>query len=193
MKNKIEKVISKYSSKILDSENIFVVDFKNINGGAIECFCEKPDVGAVYIHNPNNIESCFVLFEDDCLEVSVGECSKQCECIAFPTEEHPKSWILCIETKYSFSHENAFRKENNYPYIMIEKIKETVAYFRDRGVIDEKRRVTGIVSFPTLIDDFSESFKPEGESIEDILIEHNILIRPTNNLKIKGVKKLAFE
>ncbi|MBB6332995.1 hypothetical protein HNP24_003998 [Chryseobacterium sediminis] len=193
MKDKIKTVISKYSSRILDCENIFVVDFKNINGGEIECFCDKPEVDAVYINNPSNIESCFILFDDNCLEISTGVCSKQCECIAFPTENHPKSWILCIETKYSHSHENAFREENNYPYIMIEKIKETVAYFRKRGVIEEKKQVTGIVSFPKLIEDFSESFKPKGESIEDILIEHNILIRPTNNLKIKGVKRIVFE
>ena len=192
MKDRFDSVISKYSSKILSCEDIFVIDYKNINGGNVDCLCENPAFECVKINNPNGIESYFILFEDNCLEKAIGDYSKQCECIAFPTEKHVKSWFLCIETKYSYSHENAFREENNYPYIMIEKIKDTVAYFRERGVIDEKKRVTGIVSFPTLIGDFSESFKPKDESFEDILINYNIIIRPTNKLKIISSKRLDF-
>ncbi|WP_053328085.1 hypothetical protein [Chryseobacterium gallinarum] len=190
MKDKIATVISKYSLDVLDCENFFIVDYKNINGGDIECSCTEPEVASVHLHNPSKIESYFILFGENCLEVSTVVCCKQCECVVFPTAGNDNDWILCVETKYCHSLENAFREENDYPYIMVEKIKETVAYFRSKGLIEKGRRVTGVVSFPTLIEDFSESFKPRDESIEDILLNHNIIIRPTNTITIKSTKRL---
>jgi len=152
----------------------------------------NPNVPHIYVENPNDVAIHFDGFLDNALEVSPGTCCRQCECIVFPQTCNEDDWILCIETKYVHNIENAFRESNDYPNSMIDQIIDTVNYFRGKNIIENNRRVTAIVSFPTLIEDFSASFFTGTPSIEDILINNNIRIRATNTAQIISPKRIRI-
>lgn len=69
---------------------------------------------------------------------------------------------------------------------MVKQIKETVFYFRNKGIIPKDKVVHAIISFPNLMEDFNAWTFPiqteDGtwESILDIRIKYGIIIRATN-------------
>ena len=192
MKTKIETILPHHTLKISNTNNIYIVDFKNINGGDVELLESEPDeIKYVHLENIQPIPIIFDGFKDNALPVSVGLFNKQCECIIFPASCEDKDWILFIETKYVNSLENAFRENNDYPNCMITQIIETVNFFREKNIIENNRRVNAIVSFPTLIEEFNSTFFT-GIQVDEILSEHNILIRATNSAIIKSEKRITL-
>jgi hypothetical protein len=198
MKNKIAKILPKHRLVQSNSRNIYVVDYKNLNKGKVCLLETEPsDIKTVYLKNENEVAVLFDGFEENALPISKGTYNRQCECVVFPAVCNNDDWVLFIETKYSDNLENAFREENDYPYCMVKQIVETVKFFRSKGILESGRRTTAIVSFPNLIEEFNSTFFPvridDSEvSAEDILAEHNILIRATNTVQIKSPKRLKF-
>ncbi len=190
MLNKINELLPTHNVISENSPELYVVDYTNINGGKVVLLNSKPTEGSVYIENINKIPVYFDGFDHNALEISTGIYSKQCECIIFPQQNIETDWILVIETKYVNSLENAFKENFDYPNCMITQVIETVNYFRNKGIIDINRRVNAIVSFPTLIEDFSSTFFTGKLSIEDILIEYKIRIRATNTAEIISNKRI---
>lgn len=192
MKQKINSILPNHTLAEYNSDNFYVVDYKNINRGDVELHEEEPaDVKSVHLTNKNRITICFDGFKENALpRENPGDHNRQCECILFPNEEDDTNWILCIETKYTDSIQNAFRKENNYPNCMIDQIVATVTYFRENGIIPNDKKVNAIVSFPPLIDDFSAHFSRD--RIEEILTTKRINIRPTNKGRIISKKRIAL-
>lgn len=194
MKTKIETILPDHILKTSASNNIYIIDYKHINGGDVEILEAEPEeVKYVHLDNIQPITVLFDGFKDNALPVEVGVFNKQCECVIFPETCNDSDWILFIETKYVNSLENAFRENNDYPNCMITQIIETVKYFRIKGIIDTERRVNAIVSFPTLIEEFNSTFFTGTQSIDDILSEHNILIRATNSALIKSEKRITLK
>jgi len=198
MKNRIAEILPEHTLIQSNSKNIYIVDYKNRNNGKVCLLESEPsDIKTVYLKNEHEIAVLFDGFEENSLPVRKGIYNRQCECVIFPEVCNNDDWVLFIETKYSDNFENAFREENDYPHCMVKQILETVTFFRSRGILENGRRTTAIVSFPNLIEEFNSTFFPvriddKYVSAEDILTEHNILIRATNAAQIKSVKRLKF-
>jgi len=194
MIQKINKIIKNQKHGVIDSENIFIIDYKNINGGEVEVLDTKPGYSCVHLSNENRVEVFFVAFKGNALKVKTQEGQvKQCECVMFPTSLNETDWALFIETKYTYSLKIALDEKVDYPNTMIEQIISTVSYFRDNGILPAEKRVYGIVSFPTLIENFSEAFFTRSKlTAEEILLKHKVLIRATNDGRIKSQKNIKI-
>lgn len=190
MLNKINELLPTHIIIPEDLPKLYVVDYTNINGGKVVLLNSKPTESNVYIENTNRVPIYFDGFDYNALEISTSIYSKQCECLIFPQQNIITDWILVIETKYVNNLENAFKENYDYPNCMISQIIETVNYFRNKGIIDVNRRVNAIVSFPSLIEDFSSTFFTGRLSIEDILIDYKIRIRATNSAEIISNKRI---
>ncbi len=138
-------------------------------------------VSSMFIYK---VEVYFDGFKDNSLKISKGKYSSQCECVIFPTSDKTTDWVLFVETKYANNRANAFREEYDYPNGMVRQIIATVKYFRDKEIIPEDKKVSAIVSFPNLIEEFNSTIFTGNLSIEDILTDHKIIIRGTNSAKI---------
>ncbi len=193
MIDKITELLPDHTISMSASPDLYIVDFKNINGGGVELLETEPvDVKSVYLKNIQPIKIAFDGFKDNALPTDVaGVHNKQCECVVFPASCKATDWILFIETKYTNDLRTAFDENNDYPNYMANQIIATVEYFRTKNIIPQKKRVHAIVSFPTLIDEFSSYFFQGGE-VEEILQNHRILIRATNSALIKSEKRITL-
>lgn len=194
MIQKINEVIVAQNNGIINTENIYVIDFKNINGGDVEVLEKMPEHNCVHLTNENKVSVCYVAFKDNALKVDTPEGQvKQCECVLFPTSLNNEDWVLFVETKYTASLKTALDTKIDYPNTMISQIISTVTYFRDNGILPSDKKVFAIVSFPSLIEAFSEAFFTRSElTVEEISINHKILIRPTNKGKIISAKRIKL-
>ncbi|MBV5343981.1 hypothetical protein JZU68_10480 [bacterium] len=169
---------------------MYIVDWKDINGGDVQIHTAQPtnpdtgdDVNGVYLTNTNEVDVTFDALADNALFYTKANQSRQCECVCFPTSYSSDEWMLFVETKYANNLYAALRPENDYPNRMVDQIKQTVTFFRTKEIIPTDKLVNAIVSFPNLLDDFNAFVFPTTE-IEDMLIDHNILIRATNEAEI---------
>lgn len=190
MKDKIEAILPAHVFTTTSSPHLFVVDYKDINGGGVILHETEPEVKYVYLENVMPIGIHFDAFPENALPLEVGFCSSQCECVMFPDSCNESDWILFIETKYANDREAAFRENYDYPNCMINQILETVKYFREKEIIPVNKRVNAIVSFPNLVEEFSSTFFTGKMSMDELLFEHRILIRATNSGKIVSQKRL---
>ncbi len=201
MRLKISEKLEHHIITNHSDENLYVADYKHYEnhyglekneGKVVILNTFQDDWKSVHLSNENQVDICFDGFEDNALpSEAAGIQNSQCECVLFPNNFNANSWILFIETKYSASFENAFRKENNYPHSMTNQIIETVKYLREKDIIPAEKKVHAIVSFPNLAEEFNSYFF-QGKEIE-ILKEHKILIRATNSALIKSEKRITLK
>lgn len=194
MIQKINAAISAQRNGVTNSKEVFVIDYKKINGGDVQILPNRPQYDCVHLTNDRNVEIQYVAFEENALKVNTPEGQvKQCECILFPTSLNETDWILCIETKYTANLQIALAEKVDYPNTMVKQIISTVNYFREHKIIPETKRVHAIVSFPKLLENFSEAFFTRSEmTAEEILLTYKILIRPTNKGVIKSEKTIKI-
>lgn len=192
MIDRLREKLPKHNIIVENSLQLYIVDYKQINKGNVVLHNADPNVPNVYLKNENGIEIYFDGFLENALEIEPGNCSKQCECILFPTTCNASDWILCVETKYVYNIENAFRESNDYPNCMIDQVIETVEYFRNAQIIEEERRVNAIVAFPTLISDFSAYFFTGERTVESILRDYNIKMRAINHATVVSEKRIKI-
>lgn len=189
MINKINSILPDHVIKVTESKEIFIVDYKKLNGGEVELLEREPnDIKYVYIENIRPIKIAFDGFKDNALPIKIGVYNRQCECVLFPKLYDENSWVLFIETKYANNLRAAFAENYDYPNNMIEQITETVKYFREKNIIPENKRVWAIVSFPNLIEEFNSYFFQD--QLDDILLNQKILIRATNSAIVKSEKRI---
>lgn len=191
---KISKIIAAQNNGIINSPNIYVIDYKNINGGGVEVSENEPEHNYVYLSNENNLEVFYISFLENALKVNTPEGQvNQCECVLFPSELNDDDWMLFIETKYANNFQSAFWGKIDHPNKSIKQIISTVEYFREKNILPKDKKVFAIVSFPKLIDDFSEAFFTRSQiTIEEILIKHKIMLRPTNSGIIKSTRRIKI-
>jgi hypothetical protein len=194
MIQRINEVITAQKNATTKSENIYIIDFKKINGGEVELLEIKPEHQCVHLINKNTVEIYYVVFGENALKVKTSEGQvKQCECVLFPTSLNPEDWVLFVETKYTSRLITALDQKIDYPNTMIRQILSTVKYFRDNHILPVEKRVYAIVSFPKLIEAFSEAFFTRSElTPEQILIDHKILVRATNQGEIVSSKRIKI-
>lgn len=194
MIQEINAVIRAQNNGETNSKEIFVIDYKKINGGDVEILSERPEHDCVILYNERNIFIHYVAFKENALRVNTPQGQvKQCECILFPKTLNETDWILCIETKYTENLKIALDEKVDYPNTMIHQIISTVKYFRDKQIIPENKKVHAIVSFPKLIESFSEAFFTRSEMTrEEILEKYKIILRPSNEAVIKSKKTIKI-
>jgi len=176
--------------KSIDAENCYIIDHKQDDGGAVEIHDAQQVSNAVHLSNPFRTPIYFDGFPENAFQEAPGVHLSQCECIVFPQNCQQDDWILVIETKYSTNIENAFNEKNDYPHIMIGQVINTINHLREKGIIPQEKQVNAIVSFPNLIENFSAFFFTKTPTIEDILINHRIKIRATNEATIRNKRKI---
>ncbi|MEM0543821.1 hypothetical protein WFZ85_14470 [Flavobacterium sp. j3] len=194
MIQKFKQTIPKQRNGVVSSTDIFIVDYKKHNGGNVEVVEILPQIEHVYLNNSRPIEIQYFAFDDNALTVASEEGQvEHCECVLFPTTCNDSDWMLLAETKYSNDISTAFNPKYGYPNKMINQIISTVNYLRMKEVFDEKKRVSAILSFPKLALDFSETFYAMSDkTAEEILLNHNILIRPTNEGVVISEKRIKI-
>jgi hypothetical protein len=194
MIQKIKEIIVAQNNGIIDTQNIYIIDYKNINGGEVEVLENEPEHNCIHLSNDKNVEVYYVSFKENALRVNTPEGQfKQCECVLFPTALNADDWILFIETKYANNFQSAFFGNIDHPNTSIKQIISTVEYFRENNILAKDKKVFAMVSFPKLIDAFSEAFFTRSElTIEEISINHKILLRPTNSGIIKSSSRLKI-
>ncbi len=193
MKEKIVSILPKHTLTIHRSNDLYIVDYKDLNGGDVVLLETEPeDIKYVYLENPRGIEIYFDGFKDNALKISKGRYASQCECVTFPTQCADTDWILFVETKYANNLENAFQEVRGYPHKMVDQIIETVKFFRAKKIIPENKRVSAIVSFPNSVEEFNSTLFTRDLSIDDILVNHNIIIRGTNSARIISEERIKL-
>lgn len=201
MKLKINNILPEHTVSKHSDKDLYISDYKHFknyygydkyDGKVVILNSKSNEWKSVYLSNQNQVDVNFDGFEENALPIEKGLYNSQCECVLFPDNFKQNSWILFVETKYANNFENAFKEENDYPYGMTNQIIETVKYFREKRIIDYDRRVNAIVSFPNLVEEFNSYIFDGKISILDILKEHKILIRGTNNARIISEKRIKI-
>lgn len=194
MIQKINKTIVEQRNGTINTENIYIIDFKNINNGIVEVLENQPEEGCVHLTNEHRINVYYIAFNENALKVETPEGQvKQCECVLFPETLNKNDWVLFIETKYANNHKSAFLGNIDHPNTSIKQIVSTVEYFRKKEIIPKDKKVFAIVAFPKIIEPFSEAFLTRSElTLEEIAINHRILLRPTNKGLIKSSSRIKI-
>ena len=200
MEQRLLKVLPKHriSCKRTVGHPLYIVDWsanEEMKKDDVEITGQMPEgMRAVWVSNEKRIEVFFTGFGKNALKLTNSVYSKQCECVLFPTLCDPGKWVLFVETKYARDLQAAQKPQAQYPYKMLEQIRETVRYFRDKGIIDSDKIVHAVMSFPNLIENFEQWVFPirqeDGtmKSVRDILLQDKILVRATNKVTIFGEK-----
>lgn len=175
----------------LEGKVLYVADWKDENNGGISFTDYDVERAAVRLLNPSMLSVYCDKFPENALPIKKGCFSQQCECILFPQDEAEDTddWRLFIETKYAKDEAKARDERNNYPQKMVEQIEATVEYFRNKGILEENKVVYAIVSFP-MLDNYNAWF--DQNLIHEALAKHQIIVRATNQAKIKNKKVILL-
>lgn len=200
MKNRLLAQLPKHKTCLCSIYNphLYIVDWKDYNEGGVEISgVKRKAINAVHISNDYNIEVFFDGFPENALPITKKKRSRQCECVVFPITCDQKEWVLFIETKYANNINAAKNPDSDYPYCMVRQIKDTVSFFRKKGIIAENKIVHAIIAFPNLMEGFNSWVFPikhgdVEESILDIRINDKIIIRATNNARIINDKNILL-
>ena len=192
MEQRLLRVLPKHriSCKHIDGHPLYIVDWsanEEVEKDEVEITEQMPEgMRAVCVGNEKRIEVFFAGFGKNALKLTNSIYSKQCECVLFPTLCDSEKWVLFVETKYARDLQAAQKPK------MGEQIKETVRYFRNKGIIDADKIVQAVMSFPNLIGNFEQWVFPirqeDGtmKTAMDILLQDKILVRATNKVTILG-------
>ena len=175
----------------LQGKVLYVADWKDENNGGISFTDYDVERAAVRLLNPSMLSVFCDKFPENALPIKKGCFSQQCECILFPQDEAEDTddWRLFIETKYAKDEAKACDERNNYPQKMVGQIEATVEYFRNKGILEENKVVYAIVSFP-MLDNYNAWF--DQNLIHEALAKHQIIVRATNQAKIKNKKVILL-
>lgn len=114
----------------------------------------------VVLKNEHELSIDFNLFDDHQFKNEENKDMEHCECCCFPTDNDDETWIGFIEIK-----DCKLKNIIDFKDKAKEQIKSTVHEFRKHNIIDKKKSVYGIISFPrktkiafdqTIFDDYTE-------------------------------------
>lgn len=190
MKTRINENIKEHQVYPCSYKDIHIVDWKkftNENLKVHDCIPVNPNTGkpihSVCLKNDSAMSILVDAFGENALQYSKKKKARQCECVIFPDNYKDTDWVLFVEMKYAENEIAAFRKENDYPNNMIEQIKQTVQFFKDKNILSKEKEVYAIVSFPNLLSSFNSTIFSH-KVIDDIFLDYGIIIRGTNNAEI---------
>lgn len=190
MRTRINDHIKEHQVYPCSYTDIHIVDWKkftNENLKVHDCIPVNPKTGqpvySVRLQNESSTPILVDAFGENALQYCKKRKARQCECVIYPDNYKETDWVLFVEMKYAENELAAFRKENDYPNKMIEQIKQTVQFFKDKNILPENKEVYAIVSFPNLLSAFNSTIFSLN-TINDIYLDYGIIIRGTNNAEI---------
>lgn len=190
MRTRINDNIKEHQAYPCSYTEIHIVDWKkftNENLKVHDCIPVDPRTGqlirSVRLMNTTAVPVIVDAFGENALVYTKKRKARQCECVIYPDDFKETDWVLFVEMKYAENEIAAFRKENDYPNNMIEQIKQTVQFFKDKKILPPEKVVYAIVSFPNLLATFNSTLF-SFNAINDIYLDYGIIIRGTNNAEI---------
>lgn len=174
-------------SHVIAFERIYVVDLKGATGeGGIEVYDSEPEYEVVFLENASEETIRFIAFDDNAFRIRRGTFAKQCECVLSPEAAIDGSWLLFIEMKYTQNEYNVQRDE--WHKKAVDQIRSSVDFLKQKGVIEDDRKLNAIVSFPKL-SSFSAWLT---QYVSNELKKDNIIARCTNRATIVNDKILIL-
>lgn len=179
--------VCKCQSEVLTSEKIYLVDLKAVkNCEGIKAYEAEPEYEALLLDNQSQTAVELVAFEENAFEIRRGRYEKQCECALYPYGSDEASWLLFIEMKYTQNEYNVQRDE--WHKKAVDQIRSSVDFLKQKGVIEDDRKLNAIVSFPKL-SSFSAWLT---QYVSNELKKDNIIARCTNRATIVNDKILIL-
>ena len=186
MKTRINDSIQQHQVYPCSYTSIHIVDWKKFTSENLKVHDRvpvNPNTGklihSVCLRNDSAMSILVDAFGENALQYSKKKKARQCECVNYKDTD----WVLFVEMKYAENEIAAFRKENDYPNNMIEQIKQTVQFFKDKCILPQEKEVYAIVSFPNLLSAFNSTIFSI-DAINDFYLDYGIIIRGTNNAEI---------
>ena len=190
MKTRINDSIQQHQVYPCSYTSIHIVDWKKFTSENLKVHDRvpvNPNTGklihSVCLRNDSAMSILVDAFGENALQYSKKQKARQCECVLYPDNYKDTDWVLFVEMKYAENEIAAFRKENDYPNNMIEQIKQTVQFFKDKCILPQEKEVYAIVSFPNLLSAFNSTIFSI-DAINDFYLDYGIIIRGTNNAEI---------
>ena len=190
MKTRINDSIQQHQVYPCSYTSIHIVDWKKFTSENLKVHDRvpvNPNTGklihSVCLRNDSAMSILVDAFGENALQYSKKKKARQCECVIYPDKYKDTDWVLFVEMKYAENEIAAFRKENDYPNNMIEQIKQTVQFFKDKCILPQEKEVYAIVSFPNLLSAFNSTIFSI-DAINDFYLDYGIIIRGTNNAEI---------
>lgn len=147
------------------------------------------NMDCLIFENPSQLPVVCNIFDDNQFKDEKGKDLPHCECILFPESLQDDISAAFVEIKDCKSKNISVYKDK----VKIQIIS-TAQIFRDKGIIEKRQRVYGIISFPrrnkvsfnqTIFDDVTEYKK--------LYQKYRVSFFPTNNVFIVDEKKLAAQ
>ena len=190
MKTRINDSIQQHQVYPCSYTSIHIVDWKKFTSENLKVHDRvpvNPNTGklihSVCLRNDSAMSIIVDAFGENALQYSKKKKARQCECVIYPDNYKDTDWVLFVEMKYAENEIAAFRKGNDYPNNMIEQIKQTVQFFKDKCILPQEKEVYAIVSFPNLLSAFNSTIFSI-DAINDFYLDYGIIIRGTNNAEI---------
>jgi hypothetical protein len=186
MKDKIttafgeDKLVNKTD---INFSQIYVIDLTERTQSAkgLEIYNTKPDdIDTLLIENPN-LDITATFFKPQCFINERETEPENCEGVFYLSNSTEQSWVLFIEIKDC-------KSKNISKYFEKTKVQviSVVQIFRKNNIISPNKKVYANISFPRRNKkEYYSQLIQVGEK-KEFFDRHKILIRGTNNLKIKN-------
>lgn len=198
MKERIDAHVAEHKIYPCSYPEIHVVDWKKFTNENLKVHDSVPinpktgqPIHSVCLGNCNLLPVLVDAFGENALIYTKKKKSRQCECVVYPDNYQETDWTLFLEMKYAEDETAAFRTENNYPYNMIEQIKQTVQFFKAKNILPPDKEVYAIVSFPNLLSSFNSSIFSI-DTITNLRLDEGIIIRGTNRAEIDSSSEIRL-
>lgn len=198
MKSKIQK---KYPQSVFynsRASNIYVVDFteRTESKRKVEIHEKIPRVpytnknmDCLIFENPSQLSIVCNIFDDNQFKDNTGKDIQHCECVLFPESVQGDMGTAFVEIK-----DCKVKNVSVYKDKVKSQIISTVQIFRDKGIIERRQCVYGIISFPRRNKvSFNQTIFDDATEYKKLYQEYRIRFFPTNNVSIVNKKKLTAE
>ncbi|MDR3189247.1 MAG: hypothetical protein LBT94_08725 [Prevotellaceae bacterium] len=167
---------------------IYVMDYteRTQSKRKVEVCNTKPeDMDVLTLKNEARLNITTSIFGEQCLMDDQNREIEHCECVLYPTNSTPNTWVLFVELKDC-------KPKNISSYFASAKaqIVKTVKLFRDRNLLEPDKRVHAVISFPRRKVDFHSNIISQRER-QDFLRQDKIIMRGANTVTVKSDGKIV--
>ncbi len=180
------KFINQYNSKVLLSDNIYVVDYSEATRYSpvkrdVEFFSPTPpaDIDYFSIINTNKLDIVGIKFDNSSFVYPNGNAKSQCEGVFFSNNSTNSSWILFCELKYSS------RPSNNESNLLkaIKQLYKTRYHYIQESIINQDNTCYLIASLPKQRVPFA-NFSLTQSYLTKLKTMRNIVLRLNNSVEV---------
>lgn len=143
------------------------------------------DIDFFELKNDNNLVIRHIIFDNSSFLRSNGTPLSQCECVVFPENSDPKSWIFFAELKYSSKSYN----NNNNLRKAIKQLYKTRYYYFDKAIFSKTNTCYLLASLPMQAEPFVQSVIFQNDLLR-LKSKHNIVLRLQNHADIQNDKSI---